>query len=83
MQENAEAQYMWTVDGGKVNYDLHGDGDRNGISYKKGRGVERDEGTLKAAFTGNHGWFWRSRNREDVTVTLNVKGEFQEIKRDK
>lgn len=83
MKENAEAQFLWAVDGGKVNYDLHADGSGKSISYRKGRGVEGDEGTLKAAFTGNHGWFWRSRNREDVTVTLHVRGDFQEIKRDK
>ncbi len=83
MNENAEAQFLWSVGGGKLNFDLHGDGDGKSISYEKGRCVEGDEGTLKAAFTGNHGWFWRSRNRKDVTVTLNVKGEFQEIKRDK
>ncbi len=83
MKENAKAQFLWTVDGGKVNYDLHGDGGGKSLSYKKGRGVASDEGTLDAAFTGNHGWFWRSRNREDVTVTLNIRGDFQDIKRDK
>lgn len=83
MKENAEAQFLWTVAGGKVNYDLHGDGDGKSISYKKGRGVEGHEGTIKAAFAGNHGWFWRSRNRKDVTVTLHVRGDFQKIKRDK
>ena len=83
MLEDAEAQFHWIVDGGKVNYDLHADGGGKSLSYKKGRGVESDEGTLKAAFTGNHGWFWRSRNREDITVTLRVRGDFQTIKRDK
>lgn len=83
MKKNAQAQFVWTVEGGKVNFDLHGDGIGKSISYEKGRGVEGDEGTINAAFAGNHGWFWRSRNREDVTVTLNVKGDFQAIKRDK
>ncbi|MGB7300095.1 MAG: transmembrane anchor protein [Burkholderiaceae bacterium] len=83
MNENAEAQFLWSVEGGKVNFDLHGDGSDKSISYKKGRGVDGDEGTLKAAFTGNHGWFWRSRNRQDITVTLHVRGDFQAIKRDK
>ncbi|MFK7966419.1 MAG: transmembrane anchor protein [Burkholderiaceae bacterium] len=83
MNENAEAQFLWSVEGGKVNFDLHGDGGGKSISYEKGRGVEGDEGTIKAAFTGNHGWFWRSRNRKDVTVTLRVRGDFQQIKRDK
>lgn len=83
MSENAEAQFLWTVDAGKVNYDMHGDGSGQSISYRKGRGVASDEGSLKAAFAGNHGWFWRSRNREDVTVTLRVRGDFEEITRDK
>ncbi|WP_241427577.1 HupE/UreJ family protein [Fertoeibacter niger] len=41
--------------------DTHGDGSGNSISYEKGRAVPADAGELTAAFTGNHGWFWRNR----------------------
>lgn len=81
MEEGAVAQYDWVVTGGAVNYDTHGDGDGNSISYEKGRVVPADAGELTAAFTGNHGWFWRNRGDAPVSVTLRVAGAYSEIKR--
>ncbi|MGO1119192.1 hypothetical protein ACTL6U_10820 [Rhodovibrionaceae bacterium A322] len=81
MAGQAEAYYAWSTDKGVVNYDTHGDGGGRNISYEKGRGVASDEGLLKAAFTGNHGWFWRNRTKEDVTVTLKTRGDYKRIKR--
>ena len=81
MEEGAVAQYDWAVTGGAVNYDTHGDGGGNSISYEKGRAVEADAGDLTAAFTGNHGWFWRNRGDAPVSVTLRVAGAYSEVKR--
>lgn len=80
MEKDAAAQYRWVTDGGRVNFDLHGDGSGNSITYEKGRGQTGAEGAILAAFTGNHGWFWRNRNSADVTVTLQLKGEYSEVK---
>lgn len=80
MNEGAKADFSWSVEGGVVNYDLHGDGSDNEISYQKDRGVEGHEGVLEAAFDGNHGWFWRNRGAETVTVTLSVNGDYTEVK---
>jgi len=79
MQEGAEAAFQWNAEGGNLNYDLHGDGSGNEISYEKGRAVPGHDGVLKAAFTGNHGWFWRNRDSQDVTVTLSVRGAYSEV----
>jgi hypothetical protein len=80
--------YSWSTDGGKVNHDTHGEphGKPDATtSYKKGRGVARDEGTLEAAFDGSHGWFWRNRTDRPVTVTvtlqLQTQGDYAELKR--
>lgn len=81
MKKDAVAEFAWTVEGGRVNYDLHGDGSGQSISYKKGRAVPGHEGSLKAKFTGNHGWFWRNRGKQNVTVTLRVRGGYSEVKR--
>jgi len=27
-----------------------------------------------------HGWFWRNRGREPVTVTLRTRGDYQDLK---
>ena len=75
------AQYDWAVTGGAVNFDTHGDGGGNEISYEKGRSVEADAGDLTAAFTGNHGWFWRNRGDAPVSLTLRVAGAYTEVKR--
>lgn len=81
MREGAVAEYRWSAENGRVNFDLHGDGSGRSISYEKGRGSAGAEGELKAAFTGNHGWFWRNRDRRDVTVTLQLRGDYDELKR--
>ena len=81
MKKGAVAVFAWTVDRGVVNYDLHGDGRGQSISYKRGRAVPGHEGSLKAKFSGNHGWFWRNRGKQDVTVTLSVRGAYSEVKR--
>jgi hypothetical protein len=43
--------------------------------------VASDEGELVAAFTGNHGWFWRNRGEAKVTVILRTRGDYSDIKR--
>ncbi|MCF6234660.1 MAG: transmembrane anchor protein [Rhodobacteraceae bacterium] len=80
MQEGAAAEFSWSSDSGVVNYDLHGDGSGKEISYEKGRGVPGQDGVLVAAFTGNHGWFWRNRTKQDVTLTLLVRGDYSALK---
>lgn len=81
MQAGDKAEYHWVVEGGMVNFDTHGDGGGRSISYEKGRGVPQDEGELLAAFTGNHGWYWRNRGQADVTLILRTRGTYSDIKR--
>ena len=80
MEKGAVAEYRWKAEGGRVNFDLHGDGGGQSISYEKGRGTTGEEGELKAAFSGNHGWFWRNRDRQDVTITVQLRGDYSELK---
>ena len=85
MKEGAKVDYLWSVEGGVVNYDTHGDpydaprGFYHG--YGKGRATLRTRGTLEAAFDGKHGWFWRNRTDKPVTVTLRTEGDYISIKR--
>nr|WP_315239935.1 transmembrane anchor protein [uncultured Albidiferax sp.] len=81
MTEGAKAQYIWVVEAGKVNYDAHGDGSGKSTSYKKGRNTSSEEGVMTAAFTGNHGWFWRNRGESDVKLILRTRGEYSAIKK--
>jgi hypothetical protein len=81
MEEGDVAAFAWASDGGPINFDTHGDGNGNSTSYEQGRGVPEDEGELEAAFTGNHGWFFRNRNDSDVNVVLRTGGDYGELKR--
>ena len=81
MQEGAVASFEWAVEGGEVNFDMHGDGSGKEISYEKGRAVPGAAGELTAAFTGNHGWFWRNRGDAPVIITLRTAGDYSEVKR--
>lgn len=80
MEEGQVARFAWTANGSIVNFDLHGDGGGQSISYEQGRGVPEASGDLTAAFTGNHGWFWRNRTEAPVTVTLLTGGQYAELK---
>jgi hypothetical protein len=81
MQEGAVARFAWVSEGGPLNFDTHGDGGGQSISYEKGRNVLEDNGELKAAFNGNHGWFFRNRNDNDITLVLRTDGDYGELKR--
>ena len=82
MDEGATVSYSWSVDTGHVNYDTHGDNPSTKYhNYNKGKAVTGDSGVLTADFDGKHGWFWRNRSEETVTVILEVTGQFGEIVR--
>ena len=83
MKKGSIAKYKWTTKNGGLNYNLHGDGHKGSqksISYKKGRMTSSDSGEFKSEFDGYHGWFWRNRNNESVTVTLETIGDYILIK---
>jgi hypothetical protein len=80
MEEGQTVQYRMLVDGGRVNFDMHGHGGGNSVTYEKGRGSTGDEGEIIAAFDGEHGWFWRNRDSQPATVTVQVRGEYTEFK---
>lgn len=81
MNEGDKALYAWTVQGGVVNFDTHGESFPRSISYEKGRGVASKQGELVAAFKGKHGWFFRNRGDAPVTVLLKTGGQYSKIDR--
>lgn len=81
MKSGEKARYAWSVDGGVVNHDTHGEGLGRSVSYAKGRDMPGHQGELIAAFTGEHGWFWRNRGQSDVKLVLKTGGVYQEIRR--
>lgn len=80
MTEGQTVEYRMLVEGGRVNFDLHGHGGGQSVTYEKGRGSTGDEGEIVAAFDGEHGWFWRNRDSQPATVTVQVRGEYAEFR---
>lgn len=79
MEPGMTAEYTWAATGGRINFDLHAHGDGQSIDYARGRGETSGEGSIEAPFAGEHGWFWRNRDSGDVTVTLQLRGDYAEL----
>ncbi len=80
MKKGGTAAYRMVVEGGRVNFDLHAHGGGRSTTHIKGRGSRGAEGEIVAAFDGDHGWFWRNRDRKVVTVTLMLRGAYSALK---
>tara|TARA_R110002073_G_scaffold274629_6_gene438126 strand:+ start:1185 stop:1808 length:624 start_codon:yes stop_codon:yes gene_type:complete len=82
MKKGSKVQYSWQTDGGNASFDLHGDSRKlkiNYHSYSKGS-KQKIKGIFEAKFDGNHGWFWRNRTSEPMTITLKTDGVYTDIK---
>lgn len=83
VRKNAKVSYEWTTEGGPVNYDTHGEpyNGKKGYfhSYSKGKQVTEDKGEFTAIFDGTHGWFWRNRGDQMVTVSLKTSGDYLSV----
>ena len=79
MKKGQAIEYKWRAEGGRINYDLHGDGASGEVSYEKGRGKKGAEGAFTAPRDGNHGWFWRNRDKKDVTIILQIRGDYEKL----
>ena len=82
MEGGATLFYEWTSEGGRINFDLHAHAGGQDVTYEKGRGQTEGEGSFETPFAGDHGWFWRNRDDEAVTVTLHLRGDYSVIVRD-
>ena len=74
--------YQWSADAGPLYFDFHGDPkDRPAsefVSYNRGT-KQADKGDLQAEFSGKHGWYWKNKNEQAVTVTLTTRGVYQSV----
>ncbi|WP_273457453.1 hypothetical protein [Nevskia ramosa] len=82
MKVGERFEFSWRSEGGPVSFDMHGekpnDGD-NFSSYWKDRDQSEAHGSFVAPFDGVHGWYWKNRGSEPVTVTVKVSGYFDKL----
>ena len=82
IQSGGVVEFEWIAKPGHLNSALHGDGTAGQTkTYRNGRAEQGHVDSFTAAFDGTHGWFWRNRSDEAVTMTLRVRGEYTKIKR--
>jgi hypothetical protein len=82
MQEGDAFVFNWKSDS-PVNFDMHGEPfgakDNEFTSYWKDVLKSESHGAFTAPFGGTHGWYWRNRGAEPITVTVTVSGYFEKL----
>ena len=67
-----------------MKFDFHGEPakgpDGAFLTFHKGT-ASQSGGSLKAPFTGTHGWYWKNTTDNPVTIKLRVSGFYSEIKK--
>lgn len=82
MEKGATLFYEWASEGGRINFDLHAHAGGQNVTYRTGRGQTEGQGSFETPFAGDHGWFWRNRDDQAVTVTLQLRGDYNAIVQD-
>lgn len=79
LNEGEHLEYDWRTDGSELYFDFHGEpqGDKTGF-YESFAITTSDQmkGTLTTPFAGAHGWYWKNKTSEPITVTLATKGAY-------
>lgn len=84
MRKGEQFVFSWVAEGGKVNFDMHGERPNAGdqfTSYWKDKQQTRAQGTFVAPFDGTHGWYWRNPGDQPVTVKVKVSGFYEKLYR--
>ena len=83
MLKHGNTKYEWYTDGSILYSDMHGEllsatppEDEFFESYAEAYSNNMT-GTLLAPFEGIHGWYFRNKNKEDVTVNIKLKGQYE------
>ena len=86
MNEGAMIVYSWTVemeDPSLLGVEFHGHtepvaGAPGTVMFYKVHSEGRESGTLRAPFTGIHGWYLNNQSEQDIVVRLQVAGFYTE-----
>ena len=84
LAKGATLIYSWETKGGAVvNHDFHGEPvnarEDEFESFIADKGVSSSSGSLIAPFTGVHGWYWKNKSAEPVTLILRSSGFYADI----
>jgi len=75
--------FNWIAEGGAVNFDMHGEALNarrdEFTSFRKGKNAAAGHGAFIAPFDGTHGWYWRNRGTQPVTVRVQTSGFYEKL----
>jgi len=78
MLKGEEMNYNWYTDGEEIYFAAHTDSSEP-HDYSEGT-KSSDKGVLKAFCDGRHGWWFKNRTSEVVTLTLKVDGKYSDFR---
>lgn len=83
MRKGEHFVFSWASDGGPVKSDMHGEPEHaqpgEFTTYRKVAQQSAAQGAFTAGFDGIHGWFWRNKGAQPVTITVKVTGFHEKL----
>lgn len=76
--------FSWSADA-PIRSDMHGEPHNpkpnEFTTYWKEKQQQSGSGNFSAPFDGSHGWFWRNKTAQPVTVKVRVSGFYEKLYR--
>ncbi|RVU37034.1 hypothetical protein EOE67_12040 [Rheinheimera riviphila] len=83
MEQDQAVVFSWTSNGQPLMVDMHGEAVNakadEYTSYWLERAQSAGGGAFVAPFAGTHGWYWKNKGTEPVTVTVTIHGFFTDF----
>lgn len=79
MEKYAHLEYEWKTDGEVLYFDFHGEPEGDTTGYFESYSITTSnnmKGSLTTPFKGVHGWYWKNRSLQPITVSLTTKGYY-------
>ena len=81
MKKGEAYSFVWTASS-DINFNAHGEKHNAPASeyteYKEGV-AGTDKGDFKAVCDGTHGWSWRNRTKQPITVKATITGTYEKF----
>jgi hypothetical protein len=85
MRKGEHIVFSWATDGAPVKADMHGEPEHakanEFTTYWKEPQQTGAQGSFTAGFDGIHGWFWRNKGAQPVTIKVKVSGFHEKLYR--
>lgn len=80
MMPGAKVSHEWSVEGGELYYDFHGEPQGDTTGYYESFAIATSagmSGLFYAPWEGSHGWYWKNKTDKDMTIKLTLKGSYE------